>query len=614
MFNLFFLNFRNRYFLVVLISILSIQNELILINKLFFILLTSVSFFFNNKEFKYKSIFLAFFSLFFLFIELIIENYIFSKEYFINIIVLLLIFRFADLNSNKKKFSFSLISLIVCVVTLINSQDIFNSLISFAILIFTIINLYLINQSKVVNFDIKNLINLIGYSLLILPIIAIVYLIFPRTEIDIKLLDNSNTNLGIPNEINLGSFQLFADSSSRVFLLNNDDYNQKDLYFRVKVFDFINKDKTWISTKEDFLLNKYKDQINKNKFNFLEKKYEIILENHNHNWIPTLKDFRISNEIQNYDYNDFNQISESKVNLNKKKIIQFTQFEQKYQISSQLKNFYTKLPNSISIDLTNWVKQNKIGKSDEEFLNFIIDYFKTNDFFYNLSPIVNSKNNYSDFFFNSKEGYCEYYAGMFVILSRLANIPSRIVSGYYGGIKNNYGNFYEFTQQDAHAWAEVWISDLGWVRFDPTSAIPSTRVKNNINQFVEQNLENNEKKIFFKYIKNIRNYFTYLDYLWITSFSSYDKQSRSKFLNNLNLNYLLLFFFSFLIYFFLQIILKFNKKKFISFLFKCILFLANKEKKILKSDTPHEAFYKLKKNKQLKYIKFFKFYLRSFYS
>ena len=414
MFNLFFLNFRNRYFLVVLISILSIQNELILINKLFFILLTSVSFF-NNKEFKYKSIFLAFFSLFFLFIELIIENYIFSKEYFVNIIVLLLIFRFADLNSNKKKFSFSLISLIVCVVTLINSQDIFNSLISFAILIFTIINLYLINQSKVVNFDIKNLITLIGYSLLILPIIAIVYLIFPRTEIDIKLLDNSNTNLGIPNEINLGSFQLFADSSSRVFLLNNDDYNQKDLYFRVKVFDFINKDKTWISTKEDFLLNKYKDQINKNKFNFLEKKYEIILENHNHNWIPTLKDFRISNEIQNYDYNDFNQISESKVNLNKKKIIQFTQFEQKYQISSQLKNFYTKLPNSISIDLFNWVKQNKIGKSDEEFLNFIIDYFKTNDFFYNLSPIVNSKNNYSDFFFNSKEGYCEYYAGMFVI-------------------------------------------------------------------------------------------------------------------------------------------------------------------------------------------------------
>ena len=245
---------------------------------------------------------------------MIIENYIFSKEYFVNIIVLLLIFRFTDLNSNKKKFSFSLISLIVCVVTLINSQDIFNSLISFAILIFTIINLYLINQSKVVNFDIKNLINLIGYSLLILPIIAIVYLIFPRTEIDIKLLDNSNTNLGIPNEINLGSFQLFADSSSRVFLLNNDDYNQKDLYFRVKVFDFINKDKTWISTKEDFLLNKYKDQINKNKFNFLEKKYEIILENHNHKWIPTLKDFRISNEIQNYDYNDFNQIFNNQFN------------------------------------------------------------------------------------------------------------------------------------------------------------------------------------------------------------------------------------------------------------------------------------------------------------
>ena len=44
-------------------------------------------------------------------------------------------------------------------------------------------------------------------------------------------------------------------------------------------------------------------------------------------------------------------------------------------------------------------------------------------------------------FFESKTGYCEYYAGTFAILARFANIPSRVVTGYFGGSYNNLGNF-----------------------------------------------------------------------------------------------------------------------------------------------------------------------------
>ena len=86
---------------------------------------------------------------------------------------------------------------------------------------------------------------------------------------------------------------------------------------------------------------------------------------------------------------------------------------------------------------------------------------------------------YADFFFNFKEGYCEYFAGTFVLLSRLANIPSRLVSGY-GGELNTVGNFYDFRQKDTHAWAEVWIEDQGWLRVDPTSVIPLKRVLNDM--------------------------------------------------------------------------------------------------------------------------------------
>ena len=67
------------------------------------------------------------------------------------------------------------------------------------------------------------------------------------------------------------------------------------------------------------------------------------------------------------------------------------------------------------------------------------------------------------------------------MLSRLANIPSRIVSGYYGGELNTVGDFYVFRQQDAHAWVEVWINGKGWTQIDPTSVIPGSNIRNSYN-------------------------------------------------------------------------------------------------------------------------------------
>ena len=64
-----------------------------------------------------------------------------------------------------------------------------------------------------------SIIKILSLSLLIVPIVIVIYLIFPRTEVNIKILEASNTNLGIPDEIGLGSFQSFADSTKKVFNL-----------------------------------------------------------------------------------------------------------------------------------------------------------------------------------------------------------------------------------------------------------------------------------------------------------------------------------------------------------------------------------------------------------
>jgi protein-glutamine gamma-glutamyltransferase len=79
-----------------------------------------------------------------------------------------------------------------------------------------------------------------------------------------------------------------------------------------------------------------------------------------------------------------------------------------------------------------------------------------------------------DFFFKTRAGFCEHYASTFVVLMRGAGIPARLVTGYLSGPAS--GGELSVSQGDAHAWAEVWFADRGWVRQDPTASIDPSRV------------------------------------------------------------------------------------------------------------------------------------------
>ena len=74
-----------------------------------------------------------------------------------------------------------------------------------------------------------------------------------------------------------------------------------------------------------------------------------------------------------------------------------------------------------------------------------------------------------DFLFNRKKGHCEYFASALTLMLRSAGIPSRLVSGFKGGVENSLTGVYEVQQRHAHAWVEGWVDDR-WVVFDPTPA------------------------------------------------------------------------------------------------------------------------------------------------
>jgi hypothetical protein len=85
-----------------------------------------------------------------------------------------------------------------------------------------------------------------------------------------------------------------------------------------------------------------------------------------------------------------------------------------------------------------------------------------------------------DFLFRSKRGFCEHYAAAFVVLMRGAGIPARAVGGYQGGERNPLDGYLVVRQSDAHAWAEVWLAERGWVRVDPTAVVAPARIETGI--------------------------------------------------------------------------------------------------------------------------------------
>ncbi len=71
------------------------------------------------------------------------------------------------------------------------------------------------------------------------------------------------------------------------------------------------------------------------------------------------------------------------------------------------------------------------------------------------------------FLFDSMEGYCTYFASAMVVLARSQGLPARYIEGFL--VKEHTDNPVTLTSRDAHAWAEIYIPNIGWVVFDATA-------------------------------------------------------------------------------------------------------------------------------------------------
>ena len=139
-----------------------------------------------------------------------------------------------------------------------------------------------------------------------------------------------------------------------------------------------------------------------------------------------------------------------------------------------------------------YVKQDDLLADYEEkmrVVNEISDIFDE-DYLYTLRPgkTPGGKNYVKYFLLDNKKGYCAHFATATVLILRELGIPARYVEGYAidaGGVllsedesegwiwgDNKFGltrvQRYNVTDRCGHAWAEMYVSGIGWIPVDIT--------------------------------------------------------------------------------------------------------------------------------------------------
>ena len=180
------------------------------------------------------------------------------------------------------------------------------------------------------------------------------------------------------------------------------------------------------------------------------------------------------------------------------------------------------------------------GKPEQFILN-LLNHFRQENFYYTLTPPLMPEEPIDTFLFKTRSGFCSHYATAFVYLLRIAKIPARVVGGYQGGEINKVGDFLEVRQADAHAWAEAWLENKGWVRFDPTAAIAPERIERGVNVDLQiasgaVNFSPLTGNASLSWLKRSRQLWQSIDYNWQRWVINYNGANQMQFLQSLGID------------------------------------------------------------------------------
>ena len=130
---------------------------------------------------------------------------------------------------------------------------------------------------------------------------------------------------------------------------------------------------------------------------------------------------------------------------------------------------YTQLPDTLPTRVVNKAFElTQDCDNDYDRCKAIEDYLKEQSYTLTPPPVPEGADFVDWFLFEAPTGYCTYYASAMAVMLRSLGIPARYVEGYAMPMTSS-NRTYTITNQQAHAWVEVYFEGYGWVQFEPTA-------------------------------------------------------------------------------------------------------------------------------------------------
>lgn len=314
-----------------------------------------------------------------------------------------------------------------------------------------------------------------------IPIMAVLFVLFPRIPGPLWSLpqDAHTPRSGLSESMSPGDFSQIALSDETAFrvVFSGKHPRPEQLYWRTLILGNFDG-RTWriddrmqITEPERLLVTGE------------PLRYTVTVEPHQRSWLFAL-------DMPSAQYST-TLLNGEKLNLTRERLLRtvkpvanVTQYSvvsyPKYRLSPELNRYQRQ--SALQIPAHSNPRSMELAKSWRnltqqplELTALALNLFRQ-EFTYTLRPPALGLHSIDEFLFVSKRGFCEHFAGSFVFLMRAAGIPARVVTGYQGGYFNPLDDYLLVRQSDAHAWAEVWLEEHGWVRVDPTNAVSPARI------------------------------------------------------------------------------------------------------------------------------------------
>lgn len=436
-----------------------------------------------------------------------------SREISVTILITMTVLKLLETYTMRDALLVVMLCFFVTMTRFLYSQDMFLIFYLFTSAFVTTHALAILNFEKTEKwFDFSQMKSTASSLTIAVPFAILFFLVFPRLGSPIWGSPDifGEGKSGISDTMSPGSIvKLFMDDSPafRVTFKDGNIPPNNQLYWRGPVlwnFD----GRTW-SRKRHNSTRRTIRQYNSN--NAIE--YQVELENTGQNYLFGL-DYVIDSPKGSFLLPDSLLYSPARVNQLKYynlKSLLLNKFNQ--PLSDSAKNDLLVYPEGQNQKTFKMIQQwRNDGAADADIINAALQLFNQDEFYYSFTPPPLEGEVIDEFLFESKRGFCEHYASSFVIMMRMAGIPSRVVTGYQGGVNN--GEYLLVKQSDAHAWAEVYLYEENgsgyWQRVDPTSMVAPERVERGAREIMEEK----RNALDFEWLKNARESMDKYRYQW----------------------------------------------------------------------------------------------------